>query len=146
MNRAKGARLTMSAVLIAGAISSFILDWRANHLLNPDWHPHAKFHGALLLFFLSGVSATGLWLLWRQSKEPEVALKAAAFISLSFWTPLFYIPFLLPTSTWWAGTAGAEPRLAGYIVYPNLLVAGVFLLLTIGSYWVARRGPSVPQR
>ena len=130
MNQFKLARILLTIILTVGSVSSFILDWRSNHLLSPNWHPHAKFHGALLLFFLGGVSATGLWLLWRKSKEPEVAIKVAALLSISFWTPLFYITFLLPSATPWAGEADTQPHMLGHIVYPNLLVAGLFLLLT----------------
>jgi len=118
----------LTAVLLAGAAASFVLDWSANHLLNPAWPGHAKFHGALLLFLLAGVSLTGVWLLWRDSKEPEVALSAAALIAASFWTPLFYITFLLPGSTAWAGRPDAVPHIAGFTFYPNLAVAGAFLL------------------
>ena len=82
MRRHEIARLILTAVLLAGAAASFVLDWSANHLLNPAWPGHAKFHGALLLFLLAGVSLTGVWLLWRESKEPEVALSAAALISV----------------------------------------------------------------
>ena len=53
---------------------------------------------------LAGVPATAIWLLWRKSSEPEVALHAAAFMYLSFWTPLFYIASILPSSTSWAGS------------------------------------------
>ncbi|WP_213805827.1 DUF6640 family protein [Granulicella sp. dw_53] len=120
----------MSVLLSVGGVLSFVLDWSSNHLLNPAWHAHARFHGALMLFLLAGVSLTGLWLLWRDSREPEVAVKVAALISISYWTPLFYIPFVLPSSTWWAGKVGAEPRIDGVIVYPNLVVAGVFLIAT----------------
>lgn len=145
MNRFSVARIIMTIALAVGAVSSFILDWSTNHVLSSAWHPHARFHGALLLFFLSGVSATAIWLLWRKSKEPELAIKVATLISVSFWTPLFFIPFLLPSSSWWAGEPGAEPRIAGHIVYPNLLVAGVFLLLTVGCYRIANhRKPSQP--
>ena len=53
-------------------------------------------------FFLCwlGVSGVAIWLLWRKSKEPETALLTAALLSLCFWTPLFYIPSVLPGS--WA--------------------------------------------
>jgi tryptophan-rich sensory protein len=129
----------MTLVLLAGAVSSFLLDWSANHLLNPAWHPHARFHGALLLFLLAGVSATGVWLLWRRSKEPEVAFKVAGLISLSFWTPLFYISSVLPGSTPWAGDPSALPHWAGRVVYPNMVVAGLFLLATGLAYGLARR-------
>jgi hypothetical protein len=126
-------RILLTLVLAATTIASFILDWSPNHLLNPLWHPHSRFHGALLLFMLGGVSGIGIWLLWRKSKEPETALLTAALLSLSFWTPLFYIPSLLPGSTSWAGSPETDPRLHGSIVTPNLIVAGFFVLITIAS-------------
>jgi hypothetical protein len=106
MNRIKLAKMIMTIVLMAGAISSFMLDWTPNHLLNPAWHPHARFHGALLLFFLGGVSTMGIWLLWHESKKPELAVKVATFISFSFWTPLILYPVCTPVCDvvgWGAG-------------------------------------------
>ncbi len=132
------ARLIMTFVLLGGSILSFVLDWSPNHLLNPLWHPHARFHGALLLFLLAGVSTMGTWLLWRRSKEPGLAFKVAAAIAVSYWTPLFFIPFVLPSSSWWAGVPGHEPRVDGIVFYPNLAVAGVFLLLTAAAWRLAR--------
>jgi hypothetical protein len=142
MRRQELARFILTAVLLAGAAASFVLDWSANHLLNPAWPGHAKFHGALLLFLLAGVSLTGVWLLWRDSKEPEVALSAAALISASFWTPLFYITSLLPGSTAWAGNPAAIPHIGGFTFYPNLAVAGAFLLLTAAGWLVGTNWPS----
>src|SRR3979490_2616393 len=98
MERIRVAKVLMTFVLLGGSLLSFILDWSPNHLLNPLWHPHARFRGALLLFMLAGVSGTAIWLMWRKSSEPQIALRAAALISLSFWTPLFYITFVLPSS------------------------------------------------
>ena len=137
MERIRLAKILMTFVLLGGSVLSFVLDWSGNHLLNPLWHPHARFHGALLLFLLAGVSITGTWLLWRRSKEPEVAFKVGLGISAAFWTPLFYIPFVLPSSTWWAGRPGAEPRIDGMVVYPNLIVAAIFLGLTFVAYRLA---------
>lgn len=138
---ANGARILMTFLLLASSILSFLLDWSPNHLLNPLWHPHARFHGALLLFFLAGVALTGVWLLWRRSKEPQVAVIAAALLMLSYWTPLFYIPLALPSSTWWAGRPGAEPHIAGMVFYPNLAVAALFLLFTVVALVWVRRTP-----
>ncbi len=132
--RLKLARTILTGVLLLGAALSFALDWSANHLLNPAWHPHARFHGALLLFLLAGVSLTGVWLLWRDSKEPDVAVKAAALISASSWTPLFYITSVLPGSTAWAGDPNAIPHLTGFTFYPNLAVAAAFLLMTATAW------------
>jgi hypothetical protein len=140
MTRIRVAKVLMTFVLLGGSLLSFVLDWSPNHLLNPLWHPHARFHGALLLFLLAGVSITGTWLLWRRSLEPQVAFRVAAALSVAYWTPLFYIPLVLPSSTWWAGKPGAEPRLDGVMVYPNLVVAGLFLLLTAAAYGLSRTG------
>ena len=129
----------MTIVLAAGAIASFILDWRENHLLNPLWHPHARFHGALLLFMLAGVSATGIWLMWRKSLEPEVGIRAAALLSLSFWTPLFYITTVLPSANSWAGLPEADPRLHGAVVTPNLLVAAALVAINLTALAMSRR-------
>ena len=138
MNKVKLARVLMTFLLLGGSVLSFALDWSPNHLLNPLWHPQARFHGALLQFLLAGVSVMGTWLLWRRSKEPEIAFKAAAAISVAYWTPLFYIPFLLPSSTWWAGRPGSEPHIDGVMIYPNLVVAALFLVLTALAYRLSR--------
>ncbi len=119
MDRMRAGKWIMTFVLVAEAVLGFALDWSPNHLLNPLWHGHARFHGALLLFMLAGVSATGVWMLWRQSKEPEVAVKVAGLISLSFWTPFFYITFLLPGSTLWAGDPHSVPHLLGSVFIPT---------------------------
>jgi hypothetical protein len=137
MNRLRMGKMLMTAILAIQVVLGFVLDWSSNHLLNPLWHPHARFHGALLLFLLSGVSATGIWLLWK-SKEPELAIKAAAFISISFWSPFFYITLLLPGSTLWAGDPNTIPHIAGNVFYPNVAVAGLFLMLTAWAWYLSR--------
>lgn len=91
-DRQRLAQILMTAITIA----SFVLEGAQTNLLKPLWHPHAKFHGALLLFMLVGVSATACWLLWRKSSEPEIAVRVAACLSLPFWTPLFYTTSLIP--------------------------------------------------
>ncbi len=58
------------------------------------------FWGHYFFLWWLGVSEVAIWLLWRKSKEPETALLTAALLSLCFWTPLFYIPSVLPGS--WA--------------------------------------------
>ena len=128
----------MTVVQTGGAALSFRLDWSQNHLLNPLWHPHARFHGALLLFMVAGVAATSVWSMWRRSSEPEVAIRQAALLSLAFWTPLFYITTLLPGSTSWAGAPSADPRLAGQLVTPNLVVALAFTMVNLMVCWLTR--------
>ncbi len=141
VTRIAALRTLLTFVLAASTIASFILDWRSNHLLNPLWHPHARFHGALLLFMLAGVSATGIWLLWRRSAEPEIAIRTAALLNLSFWTPLFYITTILPSATTWAGSPETDPRLHGSWITPNLEVAAVLIAVNVAAIALSRRVP-----
>jgi hypothetical protein len=136
MRRLLVSKVLLTIVLGGGSIMSFVLDWSSNHLLSPLWHPHARFHAAILLFLFAGVAATALWLIWRRSLEPKIALTAAALLSASYWMPFFFVPFLLPGSSWWAGTPGHEPRIGGTIFYPNLAVVGLFLALTVAAWWL----------
>ncbi|HEY8997323.1 MAG TPA: DUF6640 family protein [Edaphobacter sp.] len=136
MNRVLIAKTLLSFVLLFGSVMSFFLDWSGNHLLNPLWHPHAKFHSAILLFLFAGVALTATWLLWNPSIAPKIAIKAAAALSASYWTPFFFVPYLLPGSSYWAGIPGHEPHIRGAIFYPNLLVVGLFLLLTLTACWI----------
>jgi hypothetical protein len=133
------SKIVLSAVLAGGSVMSFALDWSSNHLLNPLWHPHAKFHGAVLLFLFAGVAATALWLIWRDSREPKVAITAAAMLSASYWMPFFYVPFLLPQASWWAGIPGHEPHIWGALIYPNLVVVGLCLLMTIFAWRIVMK-------
>jgi len=144
VDKVRIGKVILTFVLAGGALMSFLLDWSRNHLLNPLWHPHARYHSAILLFLYAGVSAVGTWLLWRQSQEPALAFKVASLISLAYWTPFFFVPFFLPAASYWAGLPGHEPRIGGVTVYPNLVVIGVFLLLTCVGFWLGRTAEPQP--
>lgn len=138
MDKARIGKAILTFVLAGGAAMSFLLDWSSNHLLSALWHPHARYHAAILLFLFAGVAGIGTWLLWRPSREPRVAFTAASLISLAYWTPFFYVPLLLPAASYWAGIPGREPRHLGMIVYPNLLVVALFVALTATGWWLGR--------
>jgi hypothetical protein len=139
MHRIRVARILLTVVLIGGAAMSFVLDWSSNHLLNPLWHPHASYHSAILLFLYAGAASTATWLIWRRSKEPSVAFTAASLISLSYWTPFFYVPSLLPQASYWAGIPGHEPHVGGHILYPNLVVVCLFAAITVIAWFLGTR-------
>jgi len=136
VNRQLMGKSLLTFVLVGGAVMSFLFDWSSNHLLNPLWHPHARYHSAILLFLYAGVAGVGSWLLWRRAKEPRVAFTSAALLSLAYWTPFFYVPLLLPEASYWAGIPGHQPRVAGTIVYPNLIVVGIFAAGTVIGWWL----------
>jgi tryptophan-rich sensory protein len=138
MNQAILGKCLLTFVLIGGSAMSFILDWSSNHLLNPLWNPHSRYHAAILLFLFAGVAGVATWLLWRPTTEPDMALTAASLLSLSYWTPFFYVPLLLPQASYWAGIPGHEPRFSGVIIYPNLIVVAVFVILTAVGWSLGR--------
>lgn len=138
MHKALAGKALLTFVLVGGALMSFLFDWSSNHLLNPLWHPHARYHSAILLFLYAGVASVGSWLLWRRAKEPAVAFTAASLLSLAYWTPFFYVPLLLPQASYWAGIPGHQPRIGGAIVYPNLIVVALFAGLTVAGWWLGR--------
>jgi hypothetical protein len=49
MNKNRIGKSLLTFVLIGGAVLSFALDWSSNHLLNPLWHPHGRYHSAVPL-------------------------------------------------------------------------------------------------
>lgn len=141
MDRSLVGKSLLTFVLAGGALSAFLFDWNATHVFNPTWQPHARYHVAANMFVLAGVAGVATWLLWRPSREPRVAFAAAALCSLAFWTPFFYVPLLVPTASYWAGDPGHLPRIAGMIVYPNLVIFTTYVLLTVTG-WRLGRGAS----
>jgi hypothetical protein len=138
MNRRKLGKSILSFVLVVGAVVATAVDWNTTHLFNPTWHPHARFHDALFLLLLDGMSLVVLWLLWRQSNEPGLGLKVAAMFSAAAWTPFFYIEALIPGTSLLAANDVPVLKVGGMTFPPNLIVAAVLFPLTVIAYWLAR--------
>jgi len=137
VSRNKLGKSILTFVLVVGAVVSTVVDWNTTHLFNPAWHPHARFHDALFLLMLDAMSLVALWLLWRQSKEPEIGLKVAALFAAAVWTPFFYIEALIPGTSLLAADDVPVLRVAGMSFPPNLIIAAVLVLLTVIAYWLA---------
>ena len=71
-----------------------------------------------------------------------MGVKAAALISLSFWTPFLYIGAIVPGASPWAGIANTVPHIASYTFYPNIAVAVLFQILTLAAWRRATRSLS----
>ena len=138
MRRTKLGKFILGFVLVIGAVVSTAVDLNATHLFNPAWHPHARFHDALFLALLDGTTLIVLWLLWRPSCEPAVAVTAATLFSLAVWTPFFYIEALIPGTSLLASADVPVLRLGGLALAPNLAVAIGLALLTLIGWSLAR--------
>jgi hypothetical protein len=119
------ARTILIVELVLGVLLSFLLDWSAKQ--------HARSHGGLLLFYLAAASGVALWLLWRRSLEPQVAINLAALITGAFWTPLFYLSSVPPGSSAGAGI-------------PNLAVALLFVGAAAAAHKISRLPSPAPKR
>lgn len=139
MNRTILGKSILSFVLVAGAVISTAVDWNTTHLFNPAWHPHARFHGALFLMILDATSLMVLWMLWRKSAEPRVALNVAALFVAAVWTPFFYIETLVPGASLLASDNVPMLKLGSLSIAPNVAVGAVLLCLAAVAYWLARK-------
>jgi hypothetical protein len=130
----------LSFVLATGALLSIAVDWNTTHLFNPTWLPHAVFHDWAMINLLNGVSACGLWLLWRKTPEPEIGIKMATLIPLIFWSAFFYTTTNhdTPTNSSLAySPTQVFPKVAGLTIYPNAAIGFVLTVLTLIGYRVA---------
>jgi hypothetical protein len=125
---------------VVGPTIGTAADWNTTHLFNPAWHPHARFHNALYLFLLDGMSLVVLWLLWRRSPEPDLGVTVATLFSTAVWTPFFFIEALIPGTSLVAIDNLPVVTVGGMRFEPNVVIAAVMFLLTFIGYWFARQG------
>jgi len=143
MSRTKAGKALLTFAIAAFPIGGILADWNKTHLFNPAWHPHAKYHGLSMLLIVICVSAISIWLLWRRSLESEVGIRVGALISLTLWTPFLYAVHLVPGASLWVGdpaTPVPYPDVVGITLYPQVVLAVVFLMLTAGGYGLTRLG------
>ena len=99
MKQRNFGRYILSLVLVVGAVISMKVDFTETHIYNPAWPPHAVFHDIAMLNHLVGTSLIALWLMWRKSSEPNIGLRVATLVVLSFWSAFFYVTTLVPNSS-----------------------------------------------
>jgi hypothetical protein len=134
----KISRILLSVVLVSSAAVSVAVDWNESHLFNPEWHPHAKFHDAVMLWLLCGCSIMALRLLWRRTTEPAIAYAVATLVPIIFWSPFFFVTLIIPGTSLQADLQEAVPKIAGISVYPNVAVATVSIILAAIGYGLYR--------
>lgn len=134
------AILTFALIVTPIAMVAFLFG--ADHIGNPAWHPHARFHVAQLAGVGVAMSALGLWLLWRRTTDQRPGLIAAAAISAA--PPLFEFGALL--------VPGASPipdparpntvPIGGLDVPGNLIAFAAMLILIAIGLTLSLRSPS----
>ncbi|MCO8276793.1 hypothetical protein M1L60_40060 [Actinoplanes sp. TRM 88003] len=137
MSLRRTGRIVLTVALAATLLGPTVVDFNESHVFNEDWPPHARYHAVMLLAIGMAMSVVGLWLVWRRSTDPVTSLRVAAAVPVVVWGA-FFVPLFVP------GTSveeypGEVGRLLGLPL--NLLLAGVFIALTLAGYGLATRRP-----
>lgn len=140
MTRNLGGKLLLSAIAIFVAVGSFVADWNDSHMFNPNWSPHAKFHGAQTLAMAALLAALTLFFLWRRSGDRRTnALAGVLFAGAYFWTQAAAVVF--------PGVAWTDPEFldAGQNLSrfppPQLIMDAVITALILLSGWLLLANP-----
>jgi hypothetical protein len=138
MFKGKWGKILITFIIVSSTVISVVVDWNHTHVFNPEWPGHARYHGLLFLNLLCGVSILSLWLMWRQSKEPELGVRVAVLILVIYRASFFYLSFL-PPHTSLLPRAEEPPHFHGLPIYPNVVASGIFIILILLGYWIYRR-------
>ncbi|MEM0969387.1 MAG: DUF6640 family protein [Verrucomicrobiota bacterium] len=113
------------ASLVYGIVPA-IADLNETHLYNPGWSPHARVHGAWVLFFGGFMALLAIHLLWIRNEVVLPIVIGLCFVA-GFW--LAYL-----TSSYYGGALvdsnGIEVQILG--VESNLFVFSVLAVLLSG--------------
>ena len=120
-------------------VDAFIPFTARQHLYNPRWPPHAKFHNGQTMLLGVGLGSTVLFLLfgWHPLTLPIFYL-AVVLSSLYFVSMLFIVP-LFPGTAWHDPEFDAEnPRLLGLYFQKMMaiILSSLLVVASIVAYYV----------
>lgn len=136
------ARVLVTFATLVTLIGSNLADWNNTHLFSELWSPHAKLHGAWMIFTQSLLSLYCLYLLWWPRRGQSPAVRAAAVIQACIWVA--FLPAMLVPGTALADPGKSIARIAGIEVnlwgaLGQLAVLAGALVLTFGGARGKRR-------
>jgi hypothetical protein len=133
------SRLVLSRAVIGTIFGTGRADPNRSHVFNPNWPPHARFHGVAGWGTVVGSQLLALWLIWRpgeQRGDRDLAIKTATLLPVIAWAPFF--PALATPGTGVEDEPGHLPRIAGV---PANLIPGALVPAIAGlGYLLHRHG------
>ena len=162
MNKIRVGRGIIALSAALGSIGSTIIDNvsgpNAHMRAVSTWPPHALFHDAAMFLLLDGVTLICLWLLFRRSREPEIAARVTTLFVIAYWTPFFYVTTLFPQASlaptspvgmpynmsnydsWAVAAKHVTPLIFGVPVQGNALVGAMWVIIASIGYSIFRKG------
>ena len=102
----------------------FIPSSGAQHIKNPRWPPHAKFHNAQSILMGFALGALSIGLLFQQPHVSESRLLLSALLASIYWLCIFAAPIF-------PGTAFSDPEFAAVGPSPGGIPAQLFIGLVL---------------
>ena len=92
-------RILLSLSSLGTALGAILADvFSTTHIFNPNWAPHAKFHGGQTIAMSVVLGAMGLYLTWRRdprssAREQKQVLWDALCVTSIYWITQFAAGF-----------------------------------------------------
>ncbi|SHF92836.1 DUF6640 family protein [Streptoalloteichus hindustanus] len=139
------SRLVIIVVGVVTAVSAVLADLvipelAAQHALNPNWPPHAKFHDAQYMVMTALLGLVGVVLALRPGRDPRGRLLCAAAVLATPWLGMLgALPF--------PGTATYDPEFADRTLFVlglhgQVLMALVLLMALLVAAAATPRAPA----
>lgn len=124
--------LVAIATALGGALADLVIPATANqHMHNPHWPPHAKFHNGQTIWLGVFLGLLTLWLLWYPGGEQPVHFQLGVVVAALYWLSMLGASVL--PGTRWVDPAFAKETRAILAMPPQLFLLCVLLALLISS-------------
>ncbi|MFJ4831926.1 DUF6640 family protein [Streptomyces sp. NPDC088747] len=135
------SRAVIGAALVATGVGPLLADFvvprsAGQHMHNPNWPPHAKFHNAQYIAMGALSGGYGLRLLSRRGGDQQANLNTAATIAAVPWLGMFGALLFPGTAASDPEFEDAEPKVLG--MHPQLALALTLLAGVTGAVTAER--------
>jgi hypothetical protein len=129
------SRLIFVLLAILLPLGSHLADFNRTHIFNPNWPPHAKFHGGQTLMFSWLLGICSVFFSWRKSEDRLTTILAASFFAAVYWIAQIGAIFYPGTAVFDPDTITPASVLMGI---PGQIYAEAFFLILAGlATWLA---------
>ena len=120
------SRIIYTFIGVTMPIGSFWADYNATHIFNPNWPPHAKFHGGQTLSMSVLLGLMTIVFAWRKTGDRTSAVIAASGFGALYWISQ-------GAAILYPGTAFFDPQ----FITPNSFPLGIALQVHIEIFYLA---------